>query len=79
VGKTQLLRVRLESRNGQLLAWSAGNQDTRFLRTLLQADALAILPSERASFGAGEEIKVHILSNKVGVLELCPAVQSPSR
>jgi molybdopterin molybdotransferase len=78
VGKTQLLRVRLESRNGKLLAWSAGNQDTRFLKTLLQADALAILPSERVAFTAGEEIAVHVLSNKTGILESFPAEFSTS-
>jgi molybdopterin molybdotransferase len=72
-GKTQLLRVRLEARDGTLLAWSAGNQDTRFLKTLLQADALAVLPSERVSFSEGEEIAVHLLSNRAGILESFPA------
>ncbi len=71
-GKTQLLRVRLESKDGSLLAWSAGNQDTRFLKTLLQADALAILPPERTSLNRGEEIVVHILSNKSGIPEWFP-------
>lgn len=72
-GKTQLLRVRLESREGKLLAWSSGDQDTRFLKTLLNADALAILPAVRVSFSAGEEITVHLLSNKAGILESFPA------
>lgn len=75
-GKTQLLRVRLESRDGALLAWSAGNQDTRFLKTLLQADALAILPAERVSFTEGEEIAVHLLSSRAGILEPFPAEAS---
>jgi molybdopterin molybdotransferase len=72
-GKTQLLRVRLESKDGTLLAWSAGNQETRFLKTLLQADALAVLPPERTSLSFGEEIVVHILSNKSGIPEWFPA------
>jgi len=55
-----------------------GNQDTRFLKTLLQADALAILPSERVAFTAGEEIAVHVLSNKTGILESYPAEFSTS-
>jgi molybdopterin molybdotransferase len=70
LGKTFLLRVRLESKNGKILAWCAGNQGTGFLRTMLRADGLAILPADRISFTAGEEINVHMLSNELGILEL---------
>jgi molybdopterin molybdotransferase len=62
-GRVFLSRVRLVQRDGKYLAWSAGNQDTGRLQTMLQANALAILPADRASFAAGEEIKVHLLSN----------------
>ncbi len=68
-GKTSFWRVRLESRKGKLLAWSAGSQDTSLLRSLLQADALAVLPPECASFASGEEINVHLLSNTAGTME----------
>jgi molybdopterin molybdotransferase len=56
-------RVRLERVNSKFLASNAGNQDTGFVQTLLHADALAVLPADRVSFAAGEEINVHILSN----------------
>jgi molybdopterin molybdotransferase len=72
-GKTYFSRVRLEHVDGKYLAWSAGNQNTGFSRTMLQADALAILPPARTSLTAGEEINIHVLSNELGMLEQCPA------
>jgi molybdopterin molybdotransferase len=72
-GKIFFARVRLKIAEGKFLAWSAGHQDTGFLKTMLQADALAVLPAERTSFSAGEEIDVHILSQAPGMLEPCPA------
>lgn len=68
-GRTQLLRVRLAPSGGRLLAWSAGNQDTRFLRTLLNADALAVLPCDRTLFEVGEEIHVHLLGSTINFAE----------
>jgi len=62
-GRVFFSRVRLESVNGRFLAWNAGNQETGFVQTLLHADALAVLPADRVSFEAGEEINVHILSS----------------
>jgi molybdopterin molybdotransferase len=62
-GKIHFSRIKLEYADGKYLARSAGNQDTGFLQTLLQADALAILPADRTSFSAGEEISVHMLSS----------------
>jgi len=61
-GKVQLLRVRLESSNSGLLAYSAGDQNTGILKTMLHADALAILPAEATSFATGDAITVHLLS-----------------
>jgi molybdopterin molybdotransferase len=62
-GKIHFSRIKLEYADGKYLARSAGNQDTGFLQTLLQSDALAILPADRTSFSAGEEISVHMLSS----------------
>lgn len=62
-GRVFFSRVRLERVNGEFLAWNAGNQETGFVQTLLHADALAVLPADRVSFQAGEEINVHILSS----------------
>jgi molybdopterin molybdotransferase len=66
-GATQLLRVRLEYSEGKYLAWSAGQQQTGRLRTLLLANALAVLPAEREVIAAGEEIQVHLLDASVGM------------
>jgi molybdopterin molybdotransferase len=64
-GRIKLLRVRLESKGNQLLAFSSGEQTTGMLKTLLRADGLAILPAERSSFCAGEEVEVHLLSSNI--------------
>ena len=64
-GRVFFSRVRLERVNDKLLAWNAGNQETGFVQTLLHADALAVLPADRVSFAAGEEIDVHLLSSLV--------------
>jgi molybdopterin molybdotransferase len=69
-GQTHLVRVRLEYRGGKYLAWSAGKQDTGLLKTLLQANAVAVLPADRDVFAAGEEIQVHLLDGSVGMTAL---------
>ena len=61
-GHARLLRVRLEQREGMLWAWSAGKQDTGVQKTLLRADALALLPEDRISFSAGEAMSVQMLN-----------------
>jgi molybdopterin molybdotransferase len=45
------------------LAFSSGEQATGLLKTLLKADGLAVLPAERSSLCAGEEVEVHLLSS----------------
>jgi molybdopterin molybdotransferase len=62
-GKTRFLRVRLEPSDGQWLAFSAGEQATALLKTLLLADGLAILPTNQNTFVAGEVVDVHLLSD----------------
>jgi len=61
-GHAKLLRVRLEQRDGMLWAWSAGKQDTGMQKTLLRADALALLPEDRVSFAAGETVSLQLLN-----------------
>ena len=61
-GHAKLLRVRLEQREGMLWAWSAGKQDTGMQKTLLRADALALLPEDRVSFAAGETVSLQLLN-----------------
>jgi molybdopterin molybdotransferase len=65
-GQTALVRVKLECTNGRYLAWSAGRQDTGFVRTMMDANAVAVLPAERDEFLAGEEVQVHLLGGAAG-------------
>jgi molybdopterin molybdotransferase len=65
-----LIRVRLEYSGGKFLAWSAGKQDTGLMKTLLMANALAVLPADRDFLAAGEEIQVHLLDGTVGMTAL---------
>lgn len=61
-GRTHLARVHVEYGNGRYLAWSAGKQETGLLKTLLNANAIALLPSESATFVAGDLVQVHFLN-----------------
>jgi len=69
-GQTQLMRVRLEYSGGKYLALSAGKQDTGLVRTMMEANAVAVLPAEREFFATGEEVQVHLLGGEVGMTEL---------
>ena len=58
---TSLVRVRLECTNGRYLAFSSGKQETGLVRTMVEANGVAILPAGREEFAAGEEVQVHSL------------------
>ncbi|HEY6871817.1 MAG TPA: gephyrin-like molybdotransferase Glp [Geobacteraceae bacterium] len=68
-GKLHFLRVRLAVADGKYLAYSSGDQNTGILKTMLLADAIALLPAEPSTFSAGDEVDVHILSGNVEMLE----------
>jgi molybdopterin molybdotransferase len=68
-GRINFLRVRLTPADGKYLAYSSGSQDSGILKTMLMADAMAMLPADRTSFAAGEEVDAHILNGNVGMLE----------
>jgi molybdopterin molybdotransferase len=51
------------------LASSSGTQSTGMLKTLSRADGIAVLPSERSSYSAGDEVDVHLISDHVLRLE----------
>lgn len=68
-GKINFLRVRLTSANGRYLAYSSGDQNTGILKTMLMADAIAVLPADRTTFSSGEEVDAHILSGNFEMLE----------
>jgi molybdopterin molybdotransferase len=60
-GKVNFLRVGIEVRSGEYFASSAGDQNTGILRTMVLADALAVLPADKTFFAAGEKVDVHLL------------------
>jgi len=64
-GKVQIVRVRLEREEGRWYADSAGNQQTAILKTMVNAQAIALLPSESGSFAAGDEVDVHFYGNYI--------------
>lgn len=59
-GRVSLVRVRLERRDGELHASSAGNQDTGILRTTLDADGVAIIPAEWGDVPPGTRVQVQL-------------------
>jgi molybdopterin molybdotransferase len=60
-GRVSFLRVRLERHGAELLAWSAGNQDTGILKTMLRADGIAIIPAESGDLRRGTPVDVQVL------------------
>lgn len=60
-GRVQLARVRLEKSGDALFASSAGSQETWILKTLLQADGIAIIPAEWKEVCAGATLDVQVL------------------
>lgn len=62
VGRVKLLRVRVESHNGKLLAFSSGEQSTGRMKTLLRANGIAVIPSACGTASAGTEVNVRMMS-----------------
>jgi molybdopterin molybdotransferase len=64
-GKVQIVRLRLEKEAGRWYATSAGSQQTAILRTMVDAQALAVLPAESTIFSVGDEVDVHYYGNHI--------------
>ena len=64
-GKVHFLRVGIEVRDGEYFATSAGDQNTGILRTMVLADALAVLPADKTSFAAGDKVDVLLLGESL--------------
>jgi molybdopterin molybdotransferase len=60
-GKINFLRVRIKVEDGAYRAFSSGEQHTGLLKTMLRADAIALLPAERTEVKAGETVQIHLL------------------
>lgn len=65
VGKVQIVRVRLEKEDGVWYASSAGNQQTAILRTMVDAQAIAVLPAESTGSAAGDLVDVHFYGSHI--------------
>jgi molybdopterin molybdotransferase len=63
-GRAGFVRVRLERRGEELLAFSAGPQDTGILRTSLRADGLAVVPASQGDLRPGTVLDVQLLSGE---------------
>jgi molybdopterin molybdotransferase len=64
-GKVQIVRLRLEKEHGCWYATSAGSQQTAILKTMVDAQAIAVLPAESTYFAAGDEVDVHFYGNHI--------------
>jgi len=64
-GKVQIVRLHLEKERGCWYATSAGNQQTAILKTMVDAQAIAVLPAESSHFAAGDEVDVHFYGNHI--------------
>ncbi|QEM69978.1 molybdopterin molybdotransferase MoeA [Geobacter sp. FeAm09] len=71
-GKVQIVRLRLEREEGRWYATSAGNQQTAILKTMVDAEAIAVLPAEATRFAAGDEVDAHFYGNHIDLLEAAP-------
>ncbi len=63
--RTSFLRVRIEREGEIFYAVSAGKQQTGLMKTLVNANAIAVIPPGRGFLGAGEEIEVHFLGSHI--------------
>jgi molybdopterin molybdotransferase len=62
LGVLNFQRVNIVFRDGQYFASCSGDQNTGILKTMVRADALALLPENKDHFNAGDKVKVHMLS-----------------
>lgn len=69
LGVLNFQRVSIEVRDGKYLASCSGDQNTGILKTMVRADALALLPEDRDHFTAGDQVKIHLLGSNADMLE----------
>jgi molybdopterin molybdotransferase len=60
-GRVNFIRVAVEQENGEFVVQSAGKQDTGYLKTLLLADGIAVIPAYQGDLNAGDRVDVHLL------------------
>ncbi|SHJ48860.1 molybdopterin molybdochelatase [Malonomonas rubra DSM 5091] len=60
--RLQLMRVAVELNDeGELMIASAGDQNTGILRTMIDAQAIALLAPDRDYYAAGDSLDIHLL------------------
>jgi molybdopterin molybdotransferase len=64
-GKLVFLRVRIEVVNGRLQAFTSGVQQTGLLKTMLRADAIALIPADSAEIRSGAEVRIYLLREEL--------------
>ena len=60
-GRTEIIRVRLSRRGGELLAEPLTQQGSGSLPSLARVDALALVPAEQATVGQGDRLEALVL------------------
>jgi molybdopterin molybdotransferase len=68
LGVLNFQRVSIEVRDGRYFASCSGDQNTGILKTMVKADALALLPEGRDHFKVGDKVPVHLLGSHVDML-----------
>ena len=68
-GRVQFVRLCLEREGEEFRGRSAGDQNTGILKTMLMADAMAVLPADGTRFAAGEVVDAYLLREDAGMLE----------
>ena len=64
-GRVNFIRVAVEQENGQYFQ-SPGKQDTGYLKTLLLADGIAVIPADKDDLAAGEQVEVQLINRDGG-------------
>jgi molybdopterin molybdotransferase len=60
-GRLHLVRVRLERRDGQVVATSTGNQSSGVLRSMAMAQGLLVFPADATELREGTVVQVQVL------------------
>lgn len=63
-GRVLFARVRIEEKDGSLVAFSAGSQETGRLKALVDADGIAVIPAEWGSVEPGAAVQIQVLRPK---------------
>ncbi|MEZ4600881.1 MAG: molybdopterin molybdotransferase MoeA [Syntrophotaleaceae bacterium] len=69
LGVLNFQRVSVEVREGKYYVSCSGDQNTGILKTMVKADALALLPESRDHFNAGDKVNIHLLGSHVDMLK----------